>query len=187
MASAFTHAFASVAIGELSFIKKTDWKFWVLGMFCAAIPDADSIGYFLKVPYESLWGHRGFTHSIFFALVLALAVTYFFYKAEKTGSKRWLAFFGFFFFATVSHGILDAMTTGGKGVAFFAPFYNARYFFEGFRPIRVSPMSVLRFFTERGWEVMKSEFVWVWLPCLVVIAIAEGIKRLFSYGQRAAK
>nr|HRC76832.1 rhodanese-like domain-containing protein [Kouleothrix sp.] len=32
------------------------------------------------------------------------------------------------------HGVLDAMTDGGLGVAFFAPFSATRYFFP-FRPI----------------------------------------------------
>jgi inner membrane protein len=63
MASAFAHAIASVAIGKASFIQRVDWKFWLLGIFCAVVPDADALGYKLGVPYESVWGHRGITHS----------------------------------------------------------------------------------------------------------------------------
>lgn len=179
MASAFSHAIASVAIGKLSFIEKTDKKFWLLGIFCAVIPDADAIGFKLGVAYESMWGHRGITHSFFFATVLAFAVTYFFFGAEKVGSKRWFFLFAFFFLTTASHPILDAMTTGGLGVAFFAPFDNTRFFFS-FRPIKVSPISVTRFFSERGWEVLKSEFVWVWIPSFIVIALVKLAKKLYS-------
>ena len=177
MASAFSHAIASIAIGEVSFIKKTDAKFWLLGIFCAVIPDADAIGYFLGVPYGSVWGHRGITHSFFFALVLAFTVMYFFYNKEKIGSKPWLILFAFFFVATASHPLLDAMTNGGKGVAFWAPFYDERYFFT-FRPIKVSPIGVTRFFSAYGWEVLKSEFVWIWIPSFIVIGVVEGVKRL---------
>ncbi len=179
MASAFAHAIASVAIGKVSFIERVDWKFWLLGVFCAVVPDADAIGFKLGVPYESLWGHRGITHSFFFAALLALVVTYFFYGQEKTGSKGWLALWAFFFCATASHPVLDAMTTGGLGVAFFAPFHNERYFFP-FRPIKVSPISVSKFFTARAWVILSSEFIWVWIPSLLVIGAVNLGKKLYS-------
>jgi inner membrane protein len=50
-----------------------------------------------------------------------------------------------------SHGILDAMTDGGLGVAFFSPFDDTRCFFP-FRPIKVSPIG-LSFFS-CGLDVM---------------------------------
>jgi len=52
----------------------------------------------------------------------------------------------YFFLATASHGLLDALTDGGLGVAFFAPFDNHRYFLP-WRPIHVSPIGAGRFFT----------------------------------------
>lgn len=179
MASAFSHAIAAVAIGKISFIRQVDWKFWLLGMFCAVVPDADAIGFAIGVPYESLFGHRGFTHSLVFALLLALAVVYFFYGEEKPGNRRWLALVVFFFAATASHAVLDAMTTGGLGVAFFSPFDTTRYFFH-FRPIKVSPIGIGSFFSEWGVRVIKSELVWVWLPSFVVIGVAGLIKRLYT-------
>lgn len=177
MASAFSHAIAALAIGKASFIKKADWKFWLLGMFCAVVPDADAIGYNMGIPYESMWGHRGITHSFFFAALLSLAILFFFYRQEKRFSGRWWALFVIFFAATASHPVLDAMTTGGKGVAFFAPFENSRYFFP-FRPIKVSPISISRFFSERGWQVIQSEFVWVWIPSFAIMGITYLIRKL---------
>ena len=82
MASAFSHAIAAVAIGKLNFRSVHTWKYMLLGTFCAVIPDADAIGYWMKVPYESLWGHRGITHSLFFAFLLAGLVMYLFYRSE---------------------------------------------------------------------------------------------------------
>jgi membrane-bound metal-dependent hydrolase YbcI (DUF457 family) len=40
-----------------------------------------------------------------------------------------------------SHGVLDALTDGGKGVAFFSPFDTTRHFFP-VRPIPVAPITV---------------------------------------------
>jgi len=176
MASAFSHAIASVALGKVYSGKKQPVKFWLLAAFCAVVPDADVIGFKFGIAYESLFGHRGFTHSIFFSLLLALIVVLLFYKEETTGSKRFYLLVFFFFCCTVSHPILDAMTTGGLGVAFFSPFSNERYFFA-FRPIKVSPLTVQQFFGEWGWRVIKSELVWVWLPSGVVIILAKIFRR----------
>ena len=65
----------------------------------------------------------------------------------------------------VSHGILDALTNGGLGIAFFAPFSNERYFLP-IQPIQVSTLQVQHFFSEHGITVMKSELLYVWLPLL---------------------
>jgi inner membrane protein len=179
MASAFSHAIASIAIGHVSFLKSINKKFWVLGIFCAVIPDADVIGFKLGIAYESVWGHRGITHSFFFAAILAFVILHFFYGAEKRFTKRWNLLFLFFFLSTASHPVLDAMTTGGLGVAFFAPFDNTRFFFP-FRPIKVSPIGVASFFSEWGWRVLKSEFIWVWIPSLIIIGISYSVRKLYS-------
>jgi inner membrane protein len=79
------------------------------------------------------------------------------------------------FLCTASHGVFDAMTSGGLGVAFFAPFDETRYFFP-WRPIRVSPIG-FGFFSRRGLAVLLSEIVWLWLPALFVAGVATVINR----------
>ena len=64
-----------------------------------------------------------------------------------------------------THGLLDAMTTGGLGVALLAPFNDTRYFFP-WRPIAVSPIGVRPFFSARGVLVLANEAKWVGLPAL---------------------
>lgn len=115
----------------------------------------------MGVPYDSVFGHRGITHSLTFAALFASAGLAAFRSATYEGTRRriWL----YLFLATASHGALDAMTSGGGGVAFFAPFVNDRYFFP-WRPILVSPMRISRFFTQRGVAILASEAMWVWLP-----------------------
>src|SRR5712671_4718758 len=67
MASAFTHAFAAVALGNMASGKARGWRFWVLAAGSAVLPDADIIGFAFGVDYGDLLGHRGFFHSLLFA------------------------------------------------------------------------------------------------------------------------
>lgn len=62
------------------------------------------------------------------------------------------------------------MTNGGLGVAFFSPFNTQRYFLP-WRPIPVSPIAAGRFFSPRGWHILKNEIIWVWLPMLLLAAV----------------
>jgi inner membrane protein len=66
--------------------------------------------------------------------------------------------------------LLDALTTGGKGVAFFAPFDNTRYFFP-WQVIKVSPIGVKNFFSDRGVAVLLSELKWIGIPLLISLFI----------------
>ena len=174
MASAFTHAIAGLAIGTAFQGRQTPARYWVLGATFAALPDLDGIGFWLGVPYESALGHRGFSHSLVFAAILAtLGLLAFRDRALDTNRVRvWM----YLFLATASHGVLDAMTTGGGGVAFFAPVVNERYFFP-WRPILVSPMSVRRFFSERGVRILASELVYVWIPAALFALTAYLVRR----------
>jgi inner membrane protein len=135
----------------------------------AVLPDADVAGFFLGVPYDSPLGHRGLTHSVPFAAAAAAAALVLIGRGRALGPGRvWL--WVYLFLAAVSHGVLDAMTTGGGGVAFAAPFWNERYFLP-WQPILVSPLGIRAFFTPRGMAVLRNEAVWVGLPSLLVAAI----------------
>jgi inner membrane protein len=108
---------------------------------------------------------------------MAAAIMHLFYRIEKPFGRSWFILYLTFFAATASHGILDAFTTGGLGVAFFAPFWDERYFFP-WKVIKVSPISVTRFFSSKGIQVLKSEFAWVWIPSFIVILISYTINKL---------
>ena len=139
----------------------------------AVLPDADALGLAFGIPFYSMFGHRGITHSLAFALALALAVVALFFRDAP--DRKALALF--FFLVTASHGALDAMTNGGPGVAFFAPFSGARYFFP-FRPIVVSPIRPGDFFSAWGLAVIESELLWVWLPAASVVGVVLIFRRL---------
>jgi inner membrane protein len=168
MPSAFSHAVSALGIGAAILGRKAPARVYGLGALCAALPDADVVGFGFGIRYGDLLGHRGLTHSFAFAAVLAALAA----LAVRCGSELGMGrIWTYLFLATASHGLLDAMTDGGLGVAFFSPFSNARYFFP-FRPIVVSPINVHRFFSERGTAVMGSELLWVWLPSLALAAVA---------------
>jgi inner membrane protein len=184
VASAFTHAIAGLAIGTAFQGKGTPGRYWILGATFAALPDLDGIGFWLGVPYASTFGHRGFSHSIVFAAMLA-AIGLLAFR-DRTVDIRRARLWTYLFLATASHGVLDAMTTGGGGVAFFAPVVNERYFFP-WRPIPVSPMSIRRFFSERGVRILASELVFVWIPAAIISLTAYVIRRrsLSATGSRS--
>jgi inner membrane protein len=139
----------------------------IAGAICSVVPDFDVIGFGLGISYGEMLGHRGLTHSILFAAVLGALLTY--RLAEHNARARLLVFI-FLFSSTLSHAILDAMTNGGLGVAFFAPFQNDRYFFS-WRPIQVSPIGLRNFFAEGGLHVLRTEFLWIWLPAAIIYAL----------------
>lgn len=142
----------------------------LLGAACAILPDIDVIGFRFGVRYGDLLGHRGLTHSLPFAVALSalLAGILFPAHAEK-GS--WPLTFLFLFLCTASHGVFDAMTDGGLGIAFLAPFHNERYFFP-WRPIAVSPIGISDFFGRRGLAILATEFLWIWVPSLSAVALS---------------
>jgi hypothetical protein len=82
----------------------------------------------------------------------------------------------YFTAVTASHGLLDALTNGGRGIAFFAPFSNHRFFFP-WRPIQVSPIGV-GLFSARGLAVLQSELRWILLPSVIIALLARMRVRL---------
>jgi len=175
LASAFSHAVAALSIGTCFYRPHTPNRVWIAGAVCSIIPDIDVVGFRFGIHYGDFWGHRGFTHSLLFAVILAIVMALVLSWRTDAGIRR-SALFAYLFIATASHGILDAMTDGGLGVAFFSPFENRRYFLP-WAPIRVSPISVTRFFSERGYAVLRSELLWIWFPAILFAALVIGFRR----------
>jgi inner membrane protein len=171
MASPLTHAVVGVALAQVASPElRKEFRFWAAVLVGSILPDIDVVGFSMGIRYSDLWGHRGMTHSIVFAAITGIAVGLIFVAPSIEQLKRMFLFF----FITLSHGILDAMTNGGLGVAFFSPFKTERYFFR-WRPIEVSPLSSSRFFSERGLAVLLNEMFWVWIPALCLGALLYAV------------
>jgi inner membrane protein len=144
---------------------------------CAAsiLPDIDAAGFALGIPYGQPLGHRGFTHSFVFAMLVAVAGAA---LAGHLGAARGTVFLVLFVSAS-SHGLLDAMTTGGLGVAFFSPFSNERFFLP-WRGILVSPIGIAQFLSNRGVRVLQSELVWIWAPSALLAGLGVAMRKLWN-------
>jgi inner membrane protein len=175
VASLPSHAVAALGIGACFYKPEIPKSVWVIGMACSMAPDLDVIGFRFGIHYGDFWGHRGFTHSLLFAGLLTLGIVALGFRHGVTGmaaTTLWI----YLFLATASHGLLDAMTDGGLGVAFFSPFDNHRYFLP-WTPIRVSPIGVSRFFSARGLAVLRTEFLWIWVPAALLMIAAALMRR----------
>lgn len=177
MATIVSHSIAALALGKVLPLDRKRAMFWVLTAICAALPDVDVIGFSFGIRYRDMLGHRGLTHSLPFALVVGCLVALLVFREVKILSPAWWKLFTYFFVVIASHGVLDAMTNGGLGVAFFAPFSNARYFFP-WRPIEVSPLGLEPFLSGRGLQVIVSEIEWIWIPSGLLVTMAAIYRRV---------
>lgn len=170
MPSVVSHSVVALLSAKIATGEERPQHFWLWAVVCSILPDADVVAFLFDIRYGEVFGHRGFSHSLSFALILAVLVVRFAFANVVRFSRSWWALVSFFFLITASHGILDAMTDGGLGVAFFAPFDSSRYFLP-WRPIRVSPISIAPFFSERGLGVLRSEALWIWIPLFVSLIL----------------
>jgi inner membrane protein len=171
MASAFSHAVFGAGLGAAGSPRgRMPVRYWVTVAVIAAAPDLDVVVYPLGLNAPHILGHRGITHALPFAAVFAALVVRLVFRGAEWRSlwgRLWLVFFA----SMASHAILDGLTNGGQGIAFFAPFSDARWHFP-WTPIRVSPIGVTAFFSLEGLRVLRNELVWVWLPSAIAAAIA---------------
>lgn len=183
MASAFSHALVGVALGKISRHPVMHRRALMLGALCAVLPDIDVVGFAYGIQYGDLWGHRGLTHSLAFAALLSALLVVLCYQRE---SRAVMAGIGLYFFVcAASHGVLDAITDGGLGVAFFSPFDTTRYFFSG-RPVAVSPIGIHEFFSEQAVRILASEAKWIWLPACALLAALRAARWMWG-GDRAVE
>lgn len=171
MASLFGHIAVSTAIGYAFFPKQVRPLTLVVAGFCAFAPDLDVLAFRYGIPYDSEWGHRGWTHSLLFALIVGGLIGLF-----VGGRPTWKGLTAWFVLSMASHPILDMMTNGGRGCALWWPFSTERIFLP-WRPIQVSPMSVSDFFSPWGLEVLASEVLWIGFPCVALVWITKLMKR----------
>ncbi|MFB9056094.1 metal-dependent hydrolase [Mariniflexile ostreae] len=113
-----TQIVLGAAVGEAVLGKKIGNKAMLYGAIAGTIPDLDIVASYFTDTVTALAIHRGFTHSIIFSVVFApifgwLVSRYEAFKDIKAWS--WL-----FFWAFLTHPILDAHTTWGTQL--FWPF-----------------------------------------------------------------
>ncbi|MGI9319588.1 MAG: metal-dependent hydrolase [bacterium] len=167
MATWFTHPLVPIALSVGLGQKVIPPRLLAAGVLLSVLPDLDVVMYQFGVSWSSIYGHRGFTHSIGFAAICAVVLAFCF--RERNGVAL---LFGFL--VVMSHALLDAMTWGGQGVAIYWPLSGERILMQN-RPLPASPLDVQQFLRWGGF-VLRSEFKQVWLP-LMGFAIVLGVSR----------
>ena len=137
------------------------WPWTVALILLSFLPDADVLAFRFGIPYGAPFGHRGAFHSPAFAPLVGLAL----WALAKALGMRALPIALTGALVLASHGLLDALTDGGKGVALVWPFGNERYF-APWRPIPVAPIGA-RILSSSGLELMAREAL-LFLPLFVV-------------------
>ena len=176
MPSIITHAAVPLALWCAADRGRIPPRLLAAGVIAAMLPDADVLAFALHIPYADAFGHRGASHSLLFACVLAaLAAVLAFFGSGRPRSAglcqprlaSTVQAAVFVFICAASHPLLDALTSGGLGVALAWPWSEQR-FFAPWRPIRVSPFAP-QFFSARGIATLLSELRWVWLPLAAAV------------------
>ncbi|MDR2869294.1 MAG: metal-dependent hydrolase [Deferribacteraceae bacterium] len=168
MPTIITHAAAPLIMGLGLRPRYISRQLLIFCVICAVLPDFDVIGFKLGVAYGDAFGHRGASHSLAAALACGIA-GFILRKQLKAGTMMAIILP---FLAVLSHIITDMLTSGGLGVAMFWPFDSARHFLP-VQPIRVSPFDPRHLLNMRGVMVAVTEFLYVWLPAIVVMIVTK--------------
>ncbi len=113
-----TQIVLGAAVGEAVLGKKIGNKAMLYGAIAGTIPDLDVFASHFTDTVTALSIHRGFTHSILFSVIFAPVFGYIVSRYETyKGFKDWSLLF---FWAFITHPVLDAHTTWGTQL--FWPF-----------------------------------------------------------------
>lgn len=148
----------------------TTKQIWVTAIILASVsyaPDLDVIGFMVGIPYEHIWGHRGATHSIGWSLLVGGVGT----AIIRLSGRSWGLLAGlsiwrlFLLLAglTLSHALLDMMTTGGLGVALFWPVDHGRYFL----PWQFIPVAKIGLAIDAYQLKVFAKELLIFAPCLL--------------------
>lgn len=172
MASVITHVAVPLLVGRA--LKLPDGvskkRLAVAASLLASLPDLDLATFVFDLRAWDALGHRGFFHSLPFALLMALLVAAVFFRGP-----HFKPVLGLLFAAAASHGLLDAMTRGDVGIALFSPFVTERFLFP-FRPIPVCPLGVTEYFGRWGAIVIGNELMLIVVPLAIATEIVRRVR-----------
>jgi inner membrane protein len=187
-----THIALGACMGDAFCGQKVGKKAMLWGALAQSIPDIDFVAASWLNTSENLLAHRGFTHSILFAVAAALLMAIFaerWHRPHNISFKRWLAFF---IVVVLTHIFLDAFNN--YGVGWFEPFshyrisfnvvYVADPFFSIMPAIAFVMLLLLRSFSKKrkSWWRIGIGFCFLYLGYCVVnkIIINNDVKHLLN-------
>ncbi len=170
MPTIVTHAFVGYAASRLLAPRMKMRGARVVPAVLAMLPDADTALFVFGVAYGDAYGHRGFFHSVFLAVLGALVVAVAMTRHRKAAGVAWWRWMVVLAAAMASHPLADMITKGGLGVAIFSPIAEARFFFP-FRVITAAPFRPEQMLSDWGIRVVTSELLWIWMPLIAGMAV----------------
>ncbi len=115
-----TQIVLGAAVGEAVLGKKIGNKAQLYGAIAGTIPDLDVIARYLTDTITATEIHRGFSHSIFFAVIASPILGWTVNRMERKLDLGWRSWAWLFFWGIFTHPLLDAFTTWGTQI--FYPF-----------------------------------------------------------------
>lgn len=119
-----THIAIGACMGELFAGKQIGKRAMLLGAIAQSVPDIDFITSFWMGTSENLLAHRGFTHSILFALLVSPVLGLLAERWRRPHDITWGKWTLFFLVQALIHLLIDGMNV--YGVGWFEPFHHHR-------------------------------------------------------------
>ncbi|MGB5982095.1 MAG: metal-dependent hydrolase [Nonlabens sp.] len=117
-----TQIVLGAAVGEVVLGRKVGNKAMLYGAIAGTIPDLDVLARNFTDTINATEIHRGFSHSILFAIIAAPLLGWMVNKIEHKKNLGWRPWTWLFFWGIFTHPLLDAFTTWGTQI-----FYPADY------------------------------------------------------------
>lgn len=123
-----THTVLGACIGQALAGKKIGKKAMLWGAIANNLPDIDVITSLWMTQADGLLAHRGFTHSILFALLVSPLLAYWLHRKYKETTMTYNNWLVIFLSGNLIHIIIDSFTCYGTG--WFEPFSHYRVSFD---------------------------------------------------------
>ena len=120
-----TQGILGAAVGQVGFQHKLGQKALIYGALIGMLPDADVLARFSSDMCSEMLHHRGITHSLFFAPVVAPIMGWICNKLYR--QQLLVTWIGLWFWALITHPLLDVFTV--YGTQLLAPISNHRFSF----------------------------------------------------------
>lgn len=173
MSSLLGHTMAGITLAAAFTKGRPPRRTWALAIACAVAPDLDWFTGFLRFADHSSLSHRGLSHSLLAALLIAAMAMLIGFRDQLRSPRPWACMLS----AAFSHGLLDACTFGGTGVALLLPFSKARFVCV-WQPIFVSPIPLSSKLLDWLLFSLGTELVWIGLPALLVFTAPRSFQWL---------
>ncbi|MDM7949468.1 metal-dependent hydrolase [Hydrogenophaga sp.] len=164
----FLHFAPALALAVAMGPRLVSRRLMLAGAFCAVLPDADfaSVAFGFD-SYSGTYGHRGFTHSLGFALLLGVLGAM---ASGPTGRQRLTAAV-FIALCTASHPLLDGLMDRGICNAWAWPLDGARHCLA-WRPVPTAGVNLF------GWDRLAREALWLGVPLLLLAHAGMTLRQL---------